>query len=67
MVFRVIILMPAYVERSSFASENSFVIEDSEDTLAAEELDLEALFQRMKQLPPGRVYAGPTGGDLGGD
>ena len=65
LVFTVIILMPAYVERSSFASENTFLIEEIEDSLAAEEEDLDALFQSLKQLPPGRVYAGPTGGDQG--
>jgi hypothetical protein len=65
LLFTVIILMPAYVERSSYASENFFVIEDSGDSLAAEETDLDALLQRLKQLPPGRVYAGPVGGDQG--
>jgi hypothetical protein len=65
LVFTVIILMPVYVERSSFASENIFVIQEIEDSLAAEELELDALFQRLKQLPPGRVYAGPVAGEQG--
>jgi hypothetical protein len=65
LVFTVIILVPAYVERSSYASENSFVIEYSGGSLAAEKTDLDALFQRLKQLPPGRVYSGPVGGDQG--
>ena len=60
-----LLLAPAYIERESFASENSFVIEDTKDSLAAGDQDIEALFDRLRQLPPGRVYAGPTGGAQG--
>ncbi len=59
----VLLMAPIYIERKSFASENAFVIAETQDSLEAEDNDLNDLFGRLKELPPGRVYAGPTGGD----
>lgn len=56
-----LLLSPVFIERRSFASENTFVIEQTRESLAAEAQELTALFQRLEQLPPGRVYAGPAG------
>lgn len=60
-----LLLLPAYIDRESFASENRYIIEETQDAMAAEEADLDALFERIKQLPPGRVYAGPVNGVQG--
>mgnify|MGYP001156979101 FL=1 len=58
----VLLLAPVYIERRSFVSENNFVIEETQEKLAAEGAELSALVARLDQLPPGRVYAGPAGG-----
>ena len=59
--FSLLLLLPVYAERRSYASGNAFVIKENQKALAAEDQELSALFERLKQLPPGRVYAGPVG------
>lgn len=61
----VLLLLPVYIDRESFASENSYVIDKTQVAVASEEAELDALFERLKQLPLGRVYAGPTSGVQG--
>ena len=38
--------------------ENAFYLTESRQALANEELELSALFGKLKQLPSGRIYAG---------
>ena len=64
LVVTLLLLSPVYIERRSFVSENTFVIEQTQESLAAEGQELSALIDRLKELPPGRVYAGPTGDEL---
>ena len=61
LAFTLLLLLPVYIERRSFLSENAYVIKENQKALAAEDPELRALFEKLKQLPPGRVYAGPPG------
>ena len=51
-------LLPVYNERRSYLVENAFYLTESRQVLANEELELSALFGKLKQLPSGRIYAG---------
>ena len=53
-----LILAPVYVERMSYLSENAFMIKENQKALSADGQESSRLFERLKQLPPGRVYAG---------
>ncbi len=54
-------LLPVYFERRSYLSDNAFVVEETREALAAEDGNLSGLFERLDQLPPGRIYAGQWG------
>ena len=62
-VFTLLLLLPVYVERKSYLSGNSTVIQETREALAAEDQELSSLFNKMKGLPPGRVYAGDQSDD----
>ncbi|SVC00550.1 uncharacterized protein METZ01_LOCUS253404, partial [marine metagenome] len=62
-VFTLLLLLPVYVERKSYLSGNSTVIQETREALAAEDQELSSLFNKMKELPPGRVYAGDQSDD----
>ena len=53
-----LLLLPVYNERRSYLSENTSYLTETQQALANEELELSALFGKLKQLPSGRVYAG---------
>jgi len=53
-----LVLLPVYNERRSYLAENAIAIKASQTLVAADD-DLTALFENLKQLPPGRVWAGP--------
>ena len=57
-VFTLLLLLPSYIERKSYLSDNSSVIQQTREALAAEDRELSSLFDKLKGLPPGRVYAG---------
>jgi len=52
-----LVLLPVYSERRSYLAQNALSIKESQ-ALIAEDDDLTALFEKLKQLPPGRVYTG---------
>jgi len=52
-----LVLLPVYSERRSYLVVNTFVIKESRALVAKDE-DLAALVEKLKQLPPGRVWAG---------
>ena len=53
-----LVLSPAYIERRSYLAQNAVSIDEGRQALNAEDEDLAALYEKLKQLPPGRVYAG---------
>ena len=57
----VLLLFPAFHERSSYLSQNATWMQESHDAIAAEQPQLNALFDTLRTLPPGRVYAGLAG------
>ena len=57
-----LVLSPVYIERRSYLAQNASSINEGRQALVSENADLTALFQRLKQLPPGRVYAGQERG-----
>jgi len=52
-----VVLLPVYSERRSYLAENASLIKEGQD-LVAEDNDLPTLIEALKQLPPGRVWAG---------
>ena len=58
LVLILLVLLPAYGERRSYLALNARWISESQQSLALEARELDALFEKLKQLPPGRVYAG---------
>ena len=61
LAFTLLLMAPVYIERTSYASENSFIIDESQASLVEEDEELNDLYRTLKELPPGRVYAGPVG------
>jgi hypothetical protein len=53
-----LVLLPVYGERMSYLEANALGLRESQQSLDAEAQDLSALVEKLKQLPPGRVYAG---------
>jgi hypothetical protein len=51
-------LVPVYLERRSYLSENAFMIKENQKALTTNDRELSGLYKRLKQLPPGRVYVG---------
>ena len=60
----ILVLLPAYIERRSYLAENASAIDVTEQAVIAEDADLTALFARLNQLPPGRVYSGQQRGSV---
>ena len=58
-----LLLIPVHMERQSYLSENSQVIQQTREALKQEELELNNLLDRLNQLPPGRAYAGEARDD----
>lgn len=58
LVLTVLVLLPVYIERRSYLEQNTAMLEECQLREQAEEPDLTALFEEIKRLPPGRVYAG---------
>jgi len=54
-------LLPIYSERTSYLDENDLGLRQSQIALAKEDPELSGLFETLKQLPPGRVWAGQEG------
>jgi hypothetical protein len=52
------LLAPAYAERSNYLEKNALWKSQTGQASAAEDKDLAALFNTLRDLPPGRVYAG---------
>jgi len=63
MAFTLLLLIPIYIERKSYLSDNASVIQQTREALAAEDQELSSLFDKLKGLPYGRVYAGEQGDD----
>lgn len=61
LIFTLLLMAPVYIDRVSYASENSFVVDENQRALAEEDQELNDLYRTLKQLPPGRVFAGPVG------
>ncbi|MBN1992296.1 MAG: YfhO family protein [Anaerolineae bacterium] len=53
-----LLLYPVYAERADYLAQNKEWLAQGEAALAAETSDLEALTATLRDLPPGRVYAG---------
>ncbi len=53
-----LLLVPAFHERSTYLSNNATFMQQSHDSIAAQQPQLAALFDTLRRLPPGRVYAG---------
>ena len=53
-----LVLLPAYSERTSYLQGNALGLRKSHEGLDVMSQELSALLEKLKQLPPGRVYAG---------
>ncbi|GEM_PF-180243 len=53
-----LLLYPVYAERVAYLGQNAVWMAESRDALAAEQKDLDGLLETLRELPPGRVYAG---------
>ncbi|HAJ01001.1 MAG TPA: hypothetical protein DCL97_10040 [Dehalococcoidia bacterium] len=53
-----LVLLPVYSERASYLGGNTIGLRESRQGLAEEAEEFSALLEKLKQLPPGRVYAG---------
>ncbi len=54
----ILLLLPAFQDRVEFMSQNATWMHQSQDALAAQQPELNALYSALHHLPPGRVYAG---------
>ena len=54
------ILSPLYVERKTYLSDKAVEKREDQRALNAEQDDVNDIIETLKQLPPGRVYAGMT-------
>jgi hypothetical protein len=62
LVLILLVLLPAYSERRSYLAENAIAIQAGRGALMVEDDDLTALYEKLGQLPPGRVYSGQQRG-----
>ena len=53
-----LILLPAYSERRSYLEQNALWMRESQQGLGVEAQDLNALLDKLNQLPIGRIYTG---------
>ena len=58
LVLTLLVLLPVHIERRSYADQDAAALEECRGLEQVEEQDVTALFYELKQLPPGRVYAG---------
>lgn len=58
LVLTLLILLPVYMERRSYLEQTTFSLKECQRNEKADDQDLTALFEELKRLPPGRVYAG---------
>jgi hypothetical protein len=56
-----LLLFPVYRERVNYLGQNAAWLARAHQEMRAEEKDISALVQKLKTLPPGRVYAGLAG------
>ena len=56
--FTLLVLLPVYQERESKLASHAFALERNHQALAMQDPDLSAVIEKLKQLPPGRIYAG---------
>ena len=59
LVMTTLVLLPVYSERISYLNENALALREQQ-TINVGDQDFSALLEKLKQLPPGRVYAGPS-------
>ena len=56
-----LVLLPVYIERKSYLTLNADTMQECQKLEDARDNGLTALFEKLRQLPPGRIYAGvPT-------
>ena len=56
----ILVLFPVYSERITYLERNNLGLREiQQGLLGVDSQDFDALLERLKQLPPGRVYAGP--------
>ncbi len=74
LVLTVLIVSPLYVERKTYLSDKAVETRENQRELNSEQEDLDEIIETLKELPPGRVYAGmtspsptPEGGDRWGE
>ena len=60
-VITVLVLVPVYIERSSYLAQNGRWMEESRQAFQQEQQDIDGLLEKLAALPPGRVYAGLAG------
>ena len=53
-----LVLSPIYIERRAYLSDNAALIEANQQAQNAEQEDIDNVIKTLKELPPGRVYAG---------
>jgi hypothetical protein len=59
-----LVLLPVYIERRSYLTLNADTMKGCQKLEDAGDKDLTALFEKLRQLPPGRIYAGITTRDV---
>ena len=57
LVLTVVVLLPVYRERISYLEDSGLFVKEHQ-RIGADAQNFSALLERLKQLPPGRVYAG---------
>ena len=55
-----LVLSPLYIERKTFLSDKTEVQNESQMALDRERKDVDEIVKTLRELPPGRVYAGMT-------
>lgn len=60
-VITVALLLPIYMERSSYLEQNATWMGDTQRAFQSEQQDIDGLLEMIDTLPPGRVYAGLAG------
>lgn len=54
----ILILSPLYIERRSYLSDNAAAKQRNLEGLRSEQGDMDSIINTLRELPPGRVYAG---------
>ncbi len=58
LLLTMLVLLPAYSERTSYLQGNALSLRKSHEELGVMSQELSVLLEKLKQLPPGQVYAG---------